>query len=136
MKKLYSALIISTVVSLSSTAMADEKHYMPHSADGPQGHMMEGKEHKAGMAENDHPVVPTNEVKGTTETNAHYMSHPGDGSQGHMMKGQQHDGTAEDHQEQFGDGKQAQPNGKHYMMETGDGDQGRMMKGDKHPSNN
>lgn len=134
MKRLYSALIISSAIAFSTTAPAEEKHYMPHSGDGPQGHMMEGKKHKPGM-DDSHPIVSETKGKKPTSTNEHYMSHSGDGPQGHMMKGEKHpSGSSSEHIEQYGDGKHNKKQGKHYMMEGGDGPQGHMMKGDKHPT--
>ena len=111
MKKISSAIIITAALSIGNTAVAEEKHYMMHGGDGPQGHMMEGKNHKAGM-DDSHPIVSTSETK----------SHP--------------TGKSTEHVEQYGDGKHTKPKGKHYMMnEGGDVDPGYMMKGDKHPTN-
>ncbi|MCP4598557.1 hypothetical protein [Neptuniibacter sp.] len=135
MKKLYSSFIISAAIAFSNSSVADEKHYMPHSGDGPQGHMMEGKKHKPGMDES-HPVVPTTKAQKASSTNEHYMPHSGDGPQGHTMKGKNHPaGASSDHVEKYGSGEHSKTEGKHYMMEGGDGPQGQMMKGDKHPSN-
>ena len=135
MNKLYSVLIISSAIVFSNVSVADEKHYMSHSGDGPQGHMMEGEKHKAGM-DDSHPIAPKNITKKVTSGNVHYMGHTGDGPQGHMMEGKKHPaGASTEHVEKYGDGKHEKPKGKHYMMDSGDGPQGHMMKGEKHPSN-
>lgn len=135
MNKLYSVLIISSAIAFSNVSIAGEKHYMGHPGDGPQGHMMEGKNHKAGM-DDSHPVVTKSETKKATSSDKHYMGHPGDGPQGHMMEGKNHKaGASTEHVEKYGDGKHEKPKGKHYMMDSGDGPQGHMMKGEKHPSN-
>lgn len=133
MKRFYSTLIISAAIAFSNSSVADEKHYMPHSGDGPQGHMMEGKVHpKGGSTEH----VETYGHDSHKEQKAtHYMMHGGDGHQGHMMKGKSHPaGASSDHVEKYGNGEHSKTKGKHYMMEGGDGPQGQMMKGDKHPS--
>jgi hypothetical protein len=132
MKKLYSTLIISSALAFSSASFADQKHYMSHPGDAPQGHMMEGKEHKAG-ADESHPIAQTTEVTESAAAKQHYMPHAGDGPQGHMMQGNKHtEGATEDHTDQHGNGQHTQPSDKHYMAETGDGPQGQMMKGAKH----
>ncbi|WP_067988474.1 hypothetical protein [Neptuniibacter pectenicola] len=88
MNKLYSVLIISSAIAFSNVSIAGEKHYMGHPGDGPQGHMMEGKNHKAG-ASTEH-VDKYGDGKHAKSKGKHYMMEDGDAGQGHMMKGEKH----------------------------------------------
>ncbi len=132
MKKLYSTLIISASITFSNLSVANETHYMSHTGDGPQGHMMNGQHQKAadGSA---HKTF--NDAIPKRQENKHYMQHSGDGPQGHTMNGKAHPESASaDHTENFGKKTKKEKNGTHYMMMSGDGPQGYMMLGNEHSS--
>ncbi|WP_415891150.1 hypothetical protein ACMXYV_07460 [Neptuniibacter sp. SY11_33] len=126
------ALVVGTM-SLSAGVMADEKHYMQHSGDGHQGHMMKGPDHPEGKME-DHELHEEYKKVEPNTSNTHYMQHGGDGHQGHMMEGKEHvAGAKTEHHPDWNKHEHKSPKGKHYMQKNGDGPQGNMMKGDKHP---
>ncbi|WP_420600613.1 hypothetical protein [Neptuniibacter sp.] len=135
MKNLIPIALILGTMSLSNVAAADEKHYMQHSGDGHQGHMMKGKDHPEGKVEG-HELSEEYTKPAPSSTDTHYMQHTGDGHQGHMMEGRKHTkGAKTEHDPDWNKHKHPDPKGKHYMQQTGEGDQGHMMEGDKHPSN-
>ena len=97
-------MIISMAIAFTSTAKAEEKHYMTYDGEHSQGHMMEGKEHPDGISTD--YVEKYGNGKLDTPKDKHYMTYDGEHSQAHIMEGKSHPkGVSTDYVEKYGDGK-------------------------------